>query len=97
MFRKQQLAPSRSERISGELAQARDVLLDNPKILRRQVNRVAALGDTNGYALALYTLAAGHRFEWTPEDWTAVLDKLDNCTMLVGDWLEALDAPPKRC
>ena len=92
MFKNQQLAPSRESRVSAEMAQARDVLLDNPSILKRQVNRIAARGDRDGYALALYTLAAGHRFEWTPDDWAAVLNKLDNCTMTVGEWLETLES-----
>ena len=74
--------------ISVELKQARAVLLDSPRILKRKVRRVAALGDTNGYALALYTLAAGHRFNWTPDDWAAVLNKLDSCDLTVAEWLE---------
>lgn len=88
MFRKQATTPAK---ISDDLAQARDVLLDSPRTLKRKVCVVAALGDRNGYALALYTLAAGHRFEWTPEDWTAVLEKLDNCDMTIKDWLDKLE------
>lgn len=79
-----------ADAISAELAQARDVLLAEPKILKRKVRSVAALGDQNGYALALYTLAAGHRFEWTPEDWTAVLNKLDDCHDTVGSFIADL-------
>ena len=77
--------------VASELAQARQVLLDHPRVLRRQVNRVAAKGDTDECAAALYPLAAGHKFEYTVADWKKVLDKLDDCTMLVGDWLETLD------
>jgi hypothetical protein len=86
MFAKQYLRKPQS----GELDQARDVLLDNPAILRSKVRVVAAKGDTNGHALSLYTLAAGHRFAWTPDDWAAVLNKLDECELTVSDWLDAL-------
>lgn len=88
MFNKQVVA---EDAISAEMAQARQILLDHPRVLKRQVNRVAAAGDQDECALALYTLAAGHKFQWTPEDWAAVLNKLDDCTMFVGDWLERLE------
>ena len=88
MFGKQKV--TLTSPIEVELKQARAVLLDNPKILKRKVRRVSALGDTNGYALALYTLAAGHKFNWTPEDWAAVLERLDNCDLTVGEWLDTL-------
>jgi hypothetical protein len=50
---------------------------------------VAAAGDTDDNAVALYTLAAGHRFRWTPEDWAAVLNKLDDCELTVRAWLKS--------
>ncbi len=73
---------------SADLHSARLVLLDNPKTLKRKVRVVAAAGDGDPAAVALYTLAAGHRFRWTPEDWAAVLNKLDDCEMTVGTWLK---------
>lgn len=76
-----------ADAIDVELKQARAVLEDSPRVLKLKVKRVAARGDRDGYALALYTLAAGHRFNWTPEDWTAVLNKLDECDLTVGEWL----------
>jgi hypothetical protein len=63
-------------------------LLDNDKVLNRKVRCVAAAGDTCPHAYALYTLAAGHRFRWTPEDWAAVLNKLDSCELTVRAWLK---------
>lgn len=86
MFTKQYLRKPQS----GELDQARDVLRDSDSIMRSKVRVVAAKGDRNGHALALYTLAAGHRFSWTPDDWAAVLNKLDECESTVSDWLDAL-------
>ncbi len=75
---------------NSELEQARDVLLDNTRVLKSKVRVVAQKGDRNGHALALYTLAAGHRFAWTPDDWQAVLDKLDDCELTVEVWLDGL-------
>lgn len=69
------------------MAEARTLLLDNPKVLRRKVRNVAAVGDKDECALALYTLAAGHKFDWTPQDWRAVLNRLDNCESTVEEWL----------
>ena len=74
--------------IADELRDARALLLDNPRVLRRKVRRVAAAGDTDPNAMALYTLAAGHRFNWSPEDWAAVLNKLDTCELTVREWLD---------
>jgi len=66
---------------------ARLYLLADSKVLNRKVRNVAAAGDGDPNALALYTLAAGHRFRWTTEDWAAVLNKLDSCELTVRDWL----------
>lgn len=77
----------KKQRRIDDLADARALLLDNPKVLRRKVCNVAAAGDADENALALYTLAAGHKFSWTPEDWRAVLRKLDECEVTVADWL----------
>jgi len=77
---------------SADLHTARATLLDNDKVLRRKVRCVAAAGDTDPAAVALYTLAAGHRFRWTPEDWTAVLNKLDDCELTVREYLNATTA-----
>ena len=75
--------------LDDALTEARELLENDPKVLRRKVRRVAAAGDNDPRALALYTLAAGHRFNWTPEDWSAVLDRLDDCDLTVGEWLAA--------
>jgi hypothetical protein len=72
---------------SADLHSARARLLDDDRVLKRKVRCVAAAGDTDPNALALYTLAAGHRFRWTPEDWAAVLNKLDDCELTVKEWL----------
>ena len=80
------------QEIDADLKQARDHLLANPRVLRRKVRRVAAAGDHNDDAMALYTLAAGHRFNWTGEDWAAVLNKLDTCELTVQEWLDGLDS-----
>lgn len=79
------------QELDAELKAARDRLLEDPKILRRKVRRVSALGDQHQPALDLYTLAAGHRFNWTPEDWTAVLEKLDNNDLTVREYIDGLD------
>lgn len=71
------------------LTEARKRLLDNPRVLRRKVRCVAAAGDTDQNAVDLYTLAAGHKFMWTMDDWKAVLNKLDNCELTVEEWLSA--------
>lgn len=76
--------------LDDALTEARDLLQTDPKVLRRKVRRVAAGGDKDPYALALYTLAAGHKFNWTPEDWAAVLDRLDGCDLTVGEWLQPI-------
>ena len=89
MFRKGKQELNQS--LDAELAQARDVLLDAPRILKRKVRVISARGDRDPYALCLYTLAAGHKFSWTPEDWAAVLDKLDNCELTVKEWLDGID------
>ena len=81
--------------IAVELKQARAVLQDNPRVLRSKVKTVAARGDRDGHAIALYTLAAGHRFNWTPDDWAAVLNKLDDCDLTVGEWLGNLEDSPQ--
>ena len=78
--------------ISDVLSEARDILLDDPKTLKRKVKNVAAQGDENRFDRALYVLAAGHRFERTDDDWFAVLNKLDECEMPVGEWLEGLNS-----
>ena len=95
-MRKRNQAITLDKSLDAELAQARDVLLDNPRVLRSKVRTVAAKGDRNGHALALYTLAAGHRFNWSPEDWQAVLDKLDSCELTVGEWLKGLEPTEKE-
>ena len=71
------------------ISEARALLLDNDKILRRKVRSVSAAVKHNEYTTALYTLAAGHKFDWTPADWEAVLHKLDDCELTVGEWLDA--------
>lgn len=72
----------------AELRDARELLLANPRVLRTKVKRLAAKGDKDPNAMALYTLAAGRRFSWTLDDWKAVLDKLDECELTVGEWLQ---------
>ncbi len=81
---KQQL----DQAIDHELRDARQLLLDDDRVLKRKVRRVAAAGDNDPRAMALYTLAAGHRFNWSPEDWAAVLNKLDSCELTVQEWLD---------
>lgn len=82
--------------IEAQLADARKALLENPRVLRRKVRCVAAAGDTDANAMHLYTLAAGHKFQWTEADWAAVLNKLDSCELTVEDWLkEAHDGNTK--
>ncbi len=83
------MAPVNQNVIRGAaMDAAREYLLDNPKVLRRKVCRVAAAGDKDECALALYTLAAGHKFDWTPQDWRAVLNRLDHCEVTVEEWLQ---------
>jgi len=83
--------PNPTEINALAISEARALLLDNEKILRRKVRSVAAASKHNEYTEALYTLAAGHKFNWTPDDWSAVLNKLDNCELTVGEWLDAPD------
>lgn len=89
MFRKQKLELDQD--LSAELKEARQLLLSKPRTLKRKVRRVAGVSHTPE-AEALYTLAAGHKFNWTQEDWAAVLDKLDNCELTVKEWLDGLSS-----
>lgn len=74
----------------ADLHSARALLLDDDRVLKRKVRCVAAAGDTDLNAIALYTLAAGHRFRWTPDDWKCVLEKLDDCELTVAAWLKSV-------
>lgn len=76
--------PSRSQLHMDE---ARQALLQNPRVRQRLVRCVAAAGDTDANAMHLYTLAAGHKFQWTPSDWKAVTDMLDTNEQTVEDWI----------
>jgi len=76
--------------LDTELQAARDLLLADPKTLKRKVRNVAGGRDKDPRTVALYSLAAGHRFNWTPDDWQCVLDKLDECELTVGEWLNGL-------
>lgn len=71
-----------------ELQQARARLLESEKTLKRKV-RVVAADCYTVPAADLYTLAAGHKFEWTPQDWKAVLDRLDDCELTVEEYLRS--------
>lgn len=71
--------------LTTELRQAREALLADPKTLKRKVRNVC--NSDSPQAQALYTLAAGHRFNWTPQDWRLVLDKLEGCELTVKQWL----------
>ena len=73
--------------VEDDIRDARQRLLDNPRVLRRKVRCVAAAGDQDQNAMDLYTLAAGHKFQWTEADWAAVLNKLDECESTVEEWL----------
>ena len=81
-----------NQELSAELVDARDLLLSDPKTLKRKVRNVAAGRDKDPRTVALYSLAAGHRFNWTPADWQCVLDRLDDCDLTVREWLNALPA-----
>jgi hypothetical protein len=75
--------------IDAELKAARARLLDDPKVLKRKVRNVCHTDSP--HAEAIYTLAAGHRFNWTPQDWKTVLDKLEGCELTVAQWLKGTD------
>lgn len=77
--------------IAVGLREARDILFDNPRFLKRKV-RCAAHGNEleDPCVQALYTLACGHRFQWTPADWKVIADRLDSCELSVGEWLNGL-------
>ena len=77
--------------LKQELREARELLLSDPKTLKRKVRNVAAGRDDDPRTLALFTLAAGRRFNWTPDDWNIVLDKLDDCNLTVAQWLKGTD------
>ena len=66
-------------------AAARALLESQPRILKRLVRRVAA--EDTPEAHAIFTLAAGKQFDFTPESWKVVLDRVDSCDMRVGEWL----------
>jgi hypothetical protein len=72
--------------LDAELAAARRFLLSEPKVLRRKVCNVVADPDTPA-AQHIFTLALGHQHTWTPKDWKAVLDNLDENDMTVDEWL----------
>lgn len=72
------------------LVVAKQRLLDNPRILKRLVRRVAL--DDTPEAEAIFTLAAGKQFDYTPASWKVVLDRVDTCELTVGDWLNGLES-----
>lgn len=75
-----------------DLEQARALLIENPKVLKRKVRCLAAGNELDDPRVAaLYTLACGRKFQWTSADWQVVLDRLDTCELTVGEWLDALD------
>lgn len=76
--------------LDADVRNARDLLQSEPRVLRLRVKTLAAREDE--FAEALFTCAAGHKFEWTTSDWQAVLAKLDCNKMLVRDWLGGLNA-----
>lgn len=67
----------------------RELLEDNSRLL---VRRVAARGDFDPVAAAMYSAAAGDRVEWTGDDWENVLAHLDAFPTTIGAWLNQLDA-----
>ena len=71
-----------ANRSDADFKQARDRLQN---VAHRLVRRVF-LEDTPE-AEALFTLAAGEKFDWTPTSWQRILDRLDQCELTIGEWL----------
>lgn len=75
------------ENVSSVLEAAAEKLESSERILRRRVRNVAST-DTE-YSQALFDLAAGRKFDWTPNEWRVVLDRLDNCELTVREYVDA--------
>lgn len=59
------------------------------KVPRQKVKTtVQDLTDKHRYAHAICVVRMRGQTEWTKPEWDAVLQELDACTMLIGDWLE---------
>ena len=77
--------------ISVGLQEARQLLLDDPKFCKRKVRCVAHLNELEDRrVLALFTLACGHKFQWTPQDWKVITDRLDTCELTIAEWINGL-------
>ena len=82
MLGKQELNPH-------DPADARAFLEQDERTLKRKVKNVAA--ENSDAAAAIFTVCKGERFEWTPEDWQMVLDRIDECELTVREWLANAD------
>ncbi len=71
----------------ADIADARQVLEQHPEIHRRKLRRVVLDGETRDYVQALFTLAAGYRFDWSLDAWQCVLNKIDESEATVGEWM----------
>lgn len=79
--------PSFTER---GLQEARTLLLEDERFLRRKVCAVARENELQDKRVeAVFSLAAGHLFHWSPQDWQVVTDSLYGCQLTVGEWLDA--------
>jgi hypothetical protein len=77
--------------LSVELREARKILLDDPKFCKRKVRCVAHGNELEDRrVLALYTLACGRKFHWTPADWKVITDTLDVCELTIEEWINGL-------
>jgi len=74
----------------ADIAEARQVLAKYPEIHRRKLRRVVLDSEEKEYVCALFTLAAGYRFDWSYDAWKAVLEKIDASDVTVGEWLAQL-------
>ena len=74
--------------------ESRRVLRANPRVLRRKVRCV--IDDDSDEAQAIFNIAAGHKFDWTPLDWQAVLDTLQYNDASVETWLTEMERAHER-
>ena len=59
------------------LREAKELLRNDPKFCKRKVRCVVQEDESDPRVLAVFNLAVGRKFHWTPQDWKVITDTLD--------------------
>ncbi len=77
--------------LQATLRESRQILLSDEKFCKRKVRCVAHENELEDpRVLALFNLAVGRKFHWSPKDWKVIADRLDNCDLTIKEWLDGL-------